>query len=261
MNLNIDILQKKLCSLMCAEIKIRQKNSKLAQIETPFFFADGDPYLIYLKEMPGGIMRLTDMGHTMMHLSYDNDVDKFREGTRGKIFDQIKAETSVSETQGEFYIDTQIENLGYNIFRIGQALTKVNDLTFLNRARAESTFYDDLQERLFKIVGEENLIRDYYYDGMDNSKDYPIDYKIEGKHSPLFVFGIPNRDKARLTTITLERLTRVNPDFESLLIFSDQSTLPKQDLARLSNVGGEMIASLDAESDLNRKLLKRMSMN
>jgi len=260
-NLDINKLQSTLCQLMCAEVKIRFKNDKLLAVETPFYFADGDPYQIYIKEMPGGIVRLTDMGHTMMHLSYENDIDKFREGTRGKLFEQIKAETFVDETEGEFFIDTPIETLGFNIFRLGQAMTKINDLTFLNRARAESTFYEDLKEQLYKVVGEEKITNDYYYEDMDNSRDYPIDYKIEGKTDPLFLFGIPNRDKARLTTIILERLLRATTDFDSLLIFSDQGSIPKQDLARLSNAGGEMIASLDAETDFSRKLLRKVKLN
>ncbi|HCN84036.1 MAG TPA: hypothetical protein DIT07_10520, partial [Sphingobacteriaceae bacterium] len=243
------------------QVNLHQKNGSLLAIETPFFFPDGDPYQIYIKEMPNGILRLSDMGHTMLHLSYDNDVSKFREGTRGKLFEQIKAETFLEEDNGEFYIETQIDNLGFNIFRLGQALTKINDLTFLNRARAESTFYEDLQEQLLKVVGEENIIRDYFYPGMENPQDYPIDFRIEGKHAPLFLFGIPNRDKARLTTIILERLLRAQADFDSILIFSDQGTMPKQDLARLSNAGGEMIASLDAESDFSRKILRKANIN
>jgi hypothetical protein len=261
MNLDIDKLQETLCSLMCAEVKIRPGKGELLSIETPFYFADGDPYQIYIKEMPGGIIRLTDMGHTMMHLSYDNDVDKFREGTLGKLFEQIKADTFIDEDNGEFFIDTPVENLGSNIFRLGQALTKINDLTFLNRARAESTFYEDLQEQLFNIVDEGKVTKDYYFDEMENATDYPIDFRIEGKYAPLFLFGIPNRDKARLTTIILERLLRAKADFDSLLIFSDQGSIPKQDLARLSNAGGEMIASLDAEADFSRKLLRKVNMN
>lgn len=246
---------------MCAEVKIRPGKGKLLFIETPFYFADGDPYQIYIKEMPGGIIRLTDMGHTMMHLSYDNDVDKFREGTRGKIFEQIKADTFIDEDNGEFFIDTPVESLGFNIFRLGQALTKINDLTFLNRARSESTFYEDLQEQLFNIVDEDKVKKDYYFEEMENARDYPIDYRIEGKHAPLFLFGIPNRDKARLATIILERLLRAKADFDSLLIFSDQISIPKRDLARLSNAGGEMIASLDAEADFSRKLLRKVNLN
>lgn len=261
MNLNIKQLQDTLCTLMCANIKIKQKNENLMFVETPFYFTDGDPYQIYIKEMPGGIIRLTDMGHTLMHLSYENDIDKFKEGSRGKLFEQIQSESFIEEDNGELFIQTSIEDLCVNIFRLGQSLTKIIDLTFLNRARIESSFYEDLQKQLFRFVSEDLVKKDYYYEKMENSLDYPIDYKITGKYLPLFLFGIPNKDKARLTTIILERLLRVKADFDSLLIFSDQSSIPKQDLARLSNVGGEMIASLDAESDFSRKLHKKFSNN
>lgn len=257
--IDIHKLQAQLCDLMCAEIQLLEKSGGLILIETPFYFPDGDPYQIYLKEMPGGIIRLTDMGHTLMHLSYENDVSKFREGTRGKIFEQIKAEHDLLEDAGEFYFETPANKITVNIFRMGQALTKLNDLTFLNRARTESTFYDDLHEQLGRLISEEKVYKDYYYEGIENPQDYPIDYRIDGKYSPLFLFGIPNRDKARLTTIILERLLRANADFESLLIFSDQQSIPKADLARLSNAGGEMIASLDAESDFARKLSRRVN--
>ncbi len=256
--LNIDKLQDRLCDLLCAEIKLIEKRDGLVLIETPFYFPDGDPYQIYLKEMPGGIMRLTDMGHTLMHLSYENDISKFREGTRGKIFEQIIAEHELMEDDGEFYIETPLDKLTLNLFRLGQALTKLYDLTFLNRARTEFTFYEDLKEQLLRIINEEKVQKDYYFEGIENPQDYPIDYYIQGKYSPLFVFGIPNRDKARLTTIILERLLRAKADFDSLLIFSDQQSIPKADLARLSNAGGEMIASLDAEGDFARKLSRKI---
>ncbi len=261
MNFDITKLQHALSTYMCAEVKLEAKNGCLISVETPFFFADGDPYQIYIQEMPGGLIRLSDMGHTMMHLSYENDVDKFRTGTRGKLLEQILAEMSVEEDNGAFFIETPIEEIGQNIFRLGQALTKVYDLSFLNRSRNESTFYEDLQEELFKVVGEDKVVKDYFYDKMENAQDYPIDYRIEGKHAPLFLFGIPNKDKARLTTIIIERLLRVEADFDSLLIFSDLGAIPKQDLARLSNAGGEIISSLDAKRDFSRKLLRKISLN
>lgn len=135
MNLDIEKLRNSLCELMCAEVNIIARKRNLLLLETPFAFSDGDPYQLYIKELPGGILRLTDMGHTLMHLSYENDLDKFRDGTRGKLFEQIKSETHIEENNGEFFIDTPIANLGFNIFRLGQALTKINDLTFLNHGQ------------------------------------------------------------------------------------------------------------------------------
>jgi len=258
MNLDINKIQENLSQMLCAEIKLIQKNKTLIRVETPFCFPDGDPYQIYFKELPGGNIRISDMGHTLMHLSYENDTAKFREGTRKILFNQILAENEVSEKDGEIFIESDIEKIVLNIFRLGQAITKIFDLTFLNRARAESTFYEDLNENLYKVIPDEKIIKDYILEGLENAKDYPIDYYIIGKHLPLYVFGIPNRDKARLTTIVLERLLRKDSDFDSLLIFSDQTTMPRADLARLSNTGGEMISSLDAVDDFSRKLLKKV---
>jgi hypothetical protein len=247
--------------MLCAEIRLIEKSKSLVRVETPFFFPDGDPYQIYIKELPGGNLRLSDMGHTFMHLSYDNDTSKFREGTRGNILNQILADTFTNELNGELYIDTNVAQLVISVFRFGQAITKVNDLTFLNRARAESTFYEDLQENIIKLIPEEKIKKDYVLEELENARDYPIDYFIEGKYMPLYVFGIPNKDKARLTTIVLERLLRSTALFDSLLIFADQTTVPRGDLARLSNTGGEMISSLDAIDDFNRKLLKKVEVN
>lgn len=244
---------------MCAEIGIHKESSGLLSVQTPFTFPDGDPYQLYIKEMPSGILRLSDMGNTIMRLSYDNDTAIFRAGTRGKIFEQIQAECQVREDNGEFYVDTTLDDLAANVFRLGQALTKLYDLTFLNRFRVESTFYEDLEEQLFSIVDSSKIEKNYLYPAMENAADYPIDYRIEGKYLPLYLFGVPGKDKARLTTIVLERLLRSNHEFDSLLIFSDQSLLPKGDLARLTNAGGEMIASLDARDDLRRKILRKVA--
>ncbi len=259
MNVNIDILRSNLCKAFCAEIQVSPKNEHLIRIEAPFYFPDGDSYQMYLREMPTGELRLTDAGHTLMHLSYENDIDNFRKGNREILLNQIKLETGVSESGGEFYFDTTSDNLSVQIFKLGQALTKIYDLTFLNRARVESTFYEDLEERIYNIVGKEKVKKDYVYSEMENANDYPIDYFFEAKEQPLFLFGIPNRDKAKLTTIILERLLRHNAKFESLLVFADTENMPKNDFKRLVNVGGEIIASLDARDDLTRKILKRVA--
>jgi len=259
--INITQLQDQFCTLLCTEIKVHKKTDSLLLIETPFSFPDGDPYQIYLKEKPGGILCLSDMGHTFMQLSYENDLDALREGTRGRIYDQIKAETSVSESDGELFIDTNLQNLGLNLFRFSQALTKVNDLTYLNRFRVESTFYEDFRQQLFSIVDEELITADYLVPEIQNAADYPIDYKIKAKDAPLFVFGVPNRDKARLTTIILERLLRTSLKYDTLIVFADQTTIPKGDISRLMNVGNEMISSLNSEEALSRKILRKLNPN
>ena len=74
---------------------------------------------------------------------------------------------------------------------------------------------------------------------------------------PLFLYGAPNRAKARLTTIMLSHFHRHGLRFESMLVFEDQSEIPRLDLSRLSDVGGELVSSLESSADLGRELLQR----
>ena len=117
-------------------------------------------------------------------------------------------------------------------------------------------FYEDLKEHLYSSVASEKIQADYSLPDASDAKDYPIDFRIEGKRAPIFLFGIASRDKAMLVTIVLEHWLRARVDFDSLLIFADQQEIPRKDLARLSNVGGEMVASLDALEDFQRKIVK-----
>ena len=71
---------------------------------------------------------------------------------------------------------------------------------------------------------------------------------------PVFLYGVPSRDKARLTTIMLSHFLLHGLTFESVIVFADQQEIPRLDLARLTNVAGTAVASLDAEGDLRRKI-------
>ena len=165
MSFDLQLLQKRLCKTLCGEVRIHKTPQGYLQILTPFAFTDGDTFQVYLQEMPGGGARLTDFGHTLMHLSYENDLGKLREGTRGKLFDQVLATAGMREENGQLVVDTALESLGAGILQFGQGLTRIYDLTFLNRARVASTFYEDLKERLYSLVAPERIQPDYVLTG------------------------------------------------------------------------------------------------
>jgi len=256
MSFDLTLLQEQLCKTLCGDVQIRNTRQGYLQILTPFTFTDGDVFQVYLQEMPGGGVRLTDFGNTFMHLSYENELGKFREGTRGKLFEQVLANAGMREENGQLIFDAALENLGSGVLQFGQGLTRIYDLNFLNRARVASTFYEDLKERLYSLIAPEKIQADFKLVGETDADSYPIDYRVEARRAPLFLFGIGGRDKAMLVTIVLEHWLRAKVDFDSLLIFEDQQEIPRRGLARLSNVGGEMVASLDASEDFQRKLLK-----
>ena len=259
MTINEDALRSFLCERLCQDVGIDRRPDGALMLRTQFRFPDGDGFPIHVSEAPAGGFRLSDRGHTLMHVSYDHDVDAFMDGARGALMERIVAESGVQQEGGAFCVDTPADGLPEALFRLGQALTRIYDLTFLSRSNVGSTFYDDLATLLGDLVNESQLQRDYEPD-VPNGQAYPVDYRIEGRDgSPLFLYGVPNRDKARLTTIMLSHFHRHDLSFESIIVFENQMEIPRMDLARLSDVGGEMISSLDSSDDFNRKLLRRVA--
>lgn len=259
MTINVSALQEILCRRLCEDVVVDQRPDGDLMLHTHFRFPDGDVFPIHLSKAPSGGLRLSDRGHTLMHISYDHDIDVFLEGTRGALLERIVAESGILQQQGAFCVDTTAERLPDALFQLGQALTRIYDLTFLSRSNVGSTFYEDLADLLGNLVDESKMERDHQ-PAVPNAEAYTVDYRIEGRdHVPLFLHGVPNREKARLTTIVLSHYHRHGLSFESIIVFEDQREIPRMDLARLSDVGGDMISSLDAHEDLNRKLLRRVA--
>ena len=248
-------LERLRCERLCADVRVHRRHDDVLMLESPFTFPDGDHYPIYLSETPSGGVKLSDRGHTLMHVSYDHDVDSFYEGACASLREQIVRENGIDEEEGIFSMETPPDQVAAALFRFGQALTKIHDLTFLSRERVSSTFYEDLKGLLFTMLDEEHVDADYIPPDIPNGNDYPVDYHFAGRDgSPVFLYGVPNRDKARLTTIMLSHFLLHRLTFESVIVFADQQEIPRFDVARLTNVAGTAVASLDAEQDLRRKI-------
>lgn len=258
MMLDAATIRDQLCRTYCTDLEVLPAPGDRLQINTPFTFDDGDVFVIYLEVGPYGL-RLTDLGHTLMQLSYVMDVDLLFEGTRGRLWESLLRTHGIVHEAGKLMMNVDADSIGPAVIRFGQALTRLTDLTFLNRVRVESTFYDDLRATLLETVPSDCLVPNYLVPELgDEASKYPVDYMVKTPRDPLFVFGIPNRDKTRLCTITLHVLNRHNVKYDSLLVFERLEDLPSLDIARLSDVGGEMISSLSAREELRRKLSKRL---
>lgn len=254
MEMTIDELRTDLCKALCANIDVRERPDGRMYVSTPFRFSDGDSFSIYLERLPAGGFRISDLGGTLMHLSYEQDIDKLREGARLKVFSQILGETGLIDDEGELRLDVAANRLGDGIFQFGQALTRVHDLTMLNRVQVESTFYDDLYERLTEIVGADRVIRDYTAPGLAQSQDYPIDFAIPDLREPLLIFGVPSQSKARLATIVMQHLLRQNVAFRGMVVYADMSAIPRPDVSRLTAVANDQVPTLLESEALIRKV-------
>ena len=137
MNIDLDSLRKLLRERLCEDVQVERRPDGALMVRTRFRFPDGDHFPIHLSEAPAGGFRLSDRGHTLMHVSYEHDVDSFLNGTRGMLLERIMGESGLCWDGGAFCLDTAPEQLPEAIFRFGQALTRVHDLTPLSRSSVD----------------------------------------------------------------------------------------------------------------------------
>ena len=134
MTLIPETLRKLLCERLCEDVRVEQRPDGAVMLRTHFQFPDGDRYPIHLSETASGGLRLSDRGHTLMHISYEHNIDMFMDGTREMLLERIMNESGLQwdKDGGALCFDTDPDRLPEAIFRFGQALTKVYDLTFLS---------------------------------------------------------------------------------------------------------------------------------
>lgn len=128
-----------------------------------------------------------------------------------------------------------------------------------SRTRVNTTFYEDLEHELRRIVGDERVRRNFIVEGVRDAQNYPVDFAIETGGLPFYVFGVPSTDKAKLATIILQHLQQCGHRFESLVVPADIDLITKADHRRLINAANDMVTGLDATEPLERKVRLRLA--
>ena len=166
MNIDQQALEKQLCNTFCQDVRVSVGDS-FARVNLPMTGRDGDGFTAYLKPISAG-WRISDMGTTMMRLSYENDLSKLFTGARGKLFETILKEGGLAEDDGELYLEVASDAIPRGLFTLGQGITRVEDIGLWTRSRIESTFYEDLASVIESILPPEQIERGYVVPGVPN---------------------------------------------------------------------------------------------
>lgn len=249
-------LQELLCEQWCADLEVGEDTAGI-RLSLPIFESDGDAVTVWIKQVFGG-WRLRDCGTAFMRLSYDMDLDLLSDGQRARVLDRILAEHEVKIEDGELVCDVEERGLGPALLRFGQAISRIGDIKMWSRARIANTFYDDLRSTLIEIVGSDRLLVEYEVPEVQDAGSYLVDFAILSDHRPLYIFGVPNSDKAKLATIVLLHLQQANHAFESLIIPSDIESIGRPDLRRLMNAANDLVDSSTSHEAIRRKIIQRV---
>lgn len=250
-------LQELLCEQWCADVDIAQDKAG-TRLSLPLTEADGDAVTVWINQRVGG-WHLHDCGTTFMRLSYDMDVDLLSEGQRARVLERILAEHQIRNENGELVCEVEERDLGAALLRFGQAALRIGDIKLWTRARVASTFYDDLKTNLVGIVGADRLRIDYEAPNVPDAGNYLIDFAVTDIGRPLYIFGVPSTDKAKLANIVLLHLQQAKHAFDSLIVPSDIESISKPDLRRLMNAANDFVDSSASIEVMERKIQQRLS--
>lgn len=252
-----EAVRKSLCATFCREVAVSER-AGAAAVSLPIMGRDGDFLTAYVEPTTAG-WRVSDKGATLMRLSYENDLSKLLSGARERLYNTVLLEAGLQEDDGELFADVAGDALATGLFSLAQGVTRVEDLGLWTRTRVESTFTDDLRTALLEIAGKERVVEGFVVPDVPAAENYPVDFCVQTEGVPLFVFGVQNRDKARLTTIILQHLATYTQRFNSMVVYSDVDDIPTADRNRLMNAANDSVASITDLDVIRMKIQHRMS--
>jgi len=153
--------------------------------------------------------------------SYDLDTPN-----KQRIFSRILAENRIQEADGRLYIEAEPEALYPAILRLA------------------SLFYEQLDEFIQEHLAQYNPRPGVL--PIPDHDEYEVDYQFDCGPRPLYLFGVKDKDKARLATISCLEFLRHRLPFKSVMVHQDfESGITRKDRTRITNAADKQFTSLD----------------
>jgi len=226
---------------ICSEIDIESEGVDRYIVYTPFAFDDGDHFVVLLRKNGSGWF-VTDEGHTLMHLSYCGV--GVSTGGRARVVEECLAAHDIENHNGELRLAVPGEEVGDALYSFLQAISRVSTVTQMTQERVASTFLEDFSSVLSGIVPPERADFNWHHQQRDPDGLYPVDCRINNSPKPCFVFAVNSTGKCNHTTIACLMFERWGEQFRSVVVFEDQTTIGRRQLAQLTNVVGRQFSSL-----------------
>lgn len=204
-------------------------------VVTPLTYDDGDPLPIVLKQELGQWW-LSDEGGSLMHLAYDIDEGDLRTGPRRTIIDGTLEAFALENVEGQLRMRVNGQGFGDALYDFIRALLRIDDIRLLSRERVKSAFYSDFRHLIETTIPEERRSHKWHHPERDPQARYAVDYRVNGRQTPLFLFALPSAERVSIATISVLKLQLWKVPGEPVGIFQDQAKIPGATLARFSDV-------------------------
>jgi hypothetical protein len=223
-------------------VLFREKRPGVMQLVAPLYHEDGDMMDIFLEPTNGGNekVRICDHGMTLMRLSYSFDLDT---PNKERIFQRILVENRVNEENGNLFTEANPESLYPTILQFAQVVSKVSNMELYRREVIHSLFYELLQEFIEQSLGRYHPHAHSFH--IPERDDLEVDFQFDIKPRPVYLFGVRDTSKARLTTISCLEFQRAKIPFKSFAVHEEFEDLGAKDRRRITSAADKQFVSLD----------------
>lgn len=233
-------------------VQMVDKRPGISQLLAPLFHEDGDMVDIFLEGLDGDRVRICDYGMTLMRLSYEYDVDT---PNKQRILAKILSENGLKEDDGNLYIEASPDQLYPAVMQFAQAVAKVGSMRNFKREIVASLFYELLEE--FTLTQLQDFRPQKGFLPLPERDDLEVDYSFPINGTSLYLFGVKDASKARLTTISCLEFIRNKLPFRSIVVHEDFDALPRKDRSRLTSACDKQFTSLEDFRSGARQFLER----
>lgn len=234
-------------------VRFSQKRDGVFQLIAPFYHEDGDMLDIFMESMgDNGKILISDHGMTLMRLSYEYDIDT---PNKERIFQKILSENQLRENDGRLCIETEPDRLYPSVLQFTQALGKVSNMRLFKREVIKSLFYEMLDEFIMETLFQYGPVKNVQ--PIADRDDLEVDYQLSLPRRPLYLFGVRDSAKARLTTISCLEFQKAQIPFKSVVVHENFEELNRKDRQRITSAADKQFIDLDDFKSRGEEYLKR----
>jgi hypothetical protein len=236
-------------------VALREKRPNSMQLLAPLYHEDGDMIDMFLESIEEGnkkMVRICDHGLTLMRLSYTFELDT---QNKRRIFQKILTENGITEESGNLFLESTPERLYPAVLQFAQTVAKVSSLELLKRELIEDLFYDMLvgfvEDKLVKYSPSRKIFP------LPKRDDLEVDFKFDIAPRPIFLFGVKDKNQARLTAISCLEFQKARIPFRSFVVHKELESLPRKDITRITSAADKQFPNLEDFQLHARQALER----
>lgn len=233
--IDFDHITRNLRSSICAELEVLPESPESFRVFTPFTYDDGDEVALTVRR-DGERWIVTDEGSAFMRLSYDFDSAALLTDTRQRFIRSAFALGRAENRNGQVTRPVEDDDFGDAVFGVAQTVLRLASVSLLTQERIRSAFLEDLHQLVERTVPADRRTEGWSDPRRDPAGFYRVDYRIEGRERPLFVFALTSTGKVKDATISVHQYMQWHVDFQPVGIYQDPESVSKRARGQFSDV-------------------------